>query len=216
MSDSLERDVRWLKAYALGSTLVMTVLLSAAFYVGPSERNPAGERFQEITTERLNIVGPDDTSRIVLSNEKRFPPPVLNGDTIRARSIAPAGMVFYDASGNEVGGFATVSARGTERAALVFDYANSEAIGLSKADTEDAYRAGISIADRLPLSADPLEEGTVGTERVSIANENGTARVVLNDGEGRPRVRLVVEESGAPRVEVLGEDGSVVDALGEK
>ncbi len=195
---------------------MMAVFFGTAFYGGSPDQKPEDQRFREITAERLNIVSPGDTTRIVLSNKERFPPPILNGDTIRARSIAPAGMIFYDESGNEVGGFAAINARGAERAAIGLDYANSEAIGLTKTDTEETYTAGISIADRLPLSADPLEEGTVGPERVSIANDGGTAQVTLNDGEGRPRIRLVVEKSGSPRVEVLGTDGSVVDALGDK
>lgn len=112
------------------------------------------ERFQEITTERLNIVGPNDTSRIVLSNTERFSPPVLDGNTIRARSIAPAGTMFYDASDNEVGGFAVVNAQGAERASLIMDYANSKAIGLGKTETNGGHEASISIADRLPLSGD--------------------------------------------------------------
>jgi hypothetical protein len=174
-------------------------------------------QFEEITVERLNIVGPDGTPQVVLSNQDRFPPPVLGGDTLQgARSIAPSGMVFYDASGNEAGGFAVVSTEGgARRAALIFDYSNSEAIGLGALDTQENYSSSLTIADRVPLSADIMETGTTGSERISIENENGTARITLNDGEGRPRIRLSVAEDGESRIEMIGESGEVVRSLSE-
>jgi hypothetical protein len=198
--------------------LYLCLLLALALGLcacGSSPQHTPTAQFEEITVERLNIVSPDGTPQVVLSNQERFPPPVLGGDTLQgARSISPTGMVFYDASGNEAGGIAVVSAEsGARRVALIFDYSNSEAIGLGTMDTQGSYSSSLTIADRVPLSANVMEVGTTGAERISIENENGTARITLNDGEERPRIRLSVAEDGEARIEVLGEDGEVTRSL---
>lgn len=97
---------------------------------------PGVVEFEEINVERINIVSPDGTHRLVIANKDRFPPPVLDGVVLDLpRSVVPAGMVFYDEAGNERGGIGVMEVPGRgEQAGMIFDYQNSEAAG-TKAQT---------------------------------------------------------------------------------
>lgn len=59
--------------------------------------------FDEITAERLNIVGDDGLHRIVISNESRQHSGRIEGKDIPHRE-RPAGIIFFNNEGNESGG----------------------------------------------------------------------------------------------------------------
>lgn len=190
--------------------ITLLALCSLAFTAGCCRQKTA--TFDEITVGRLNVTSADGRQWIVLSNPERFPNPVIDGKEY-PRSIAPAGILFYDGKGSETGGIAVVTVPGVgEQAMLILDYANSEAIGFGKFESEDGqlYEAGIEILDRVPLGANIEEVGSVGTSRISITNENRSAQVVLKDTKGRPRIRIYVDENDEPRIEILDPDGVVL------
>lgn len=94
---------------------------------------------------------------------------------------------------------------------LIFDYRNSEAVGLGMTDAADgSYSAGISVVDRQPLEVDVAKVGSVGRERISVSNENGSARIVLSDARGQARIRLFVEADGEADIQLLDEEGQPV------
>ncbi len=176
----------------------------------PSGPEAPAASFEELTVERLNIVDPDGSPRVVISNAPRFPLPVLGGREF-PRSIQPAGLVFYKANGDECGGVGLVGLPGTDRAMLIFDYQNSEAVGIGMTDQgAQGCSAGISIVDRQPLDADIAAVGSTGTERVSVSNTSGSASVVLSDAQGRPRIRLFVEADGSADIQILDPEGEPV------
>lgn len=59
------------------------------------------ESFDEISVKRINIVDENGKNVIVISNQDRFPQPVLKGQVFGGRSINPAGLVFYKKDGDE-------------------------------------------------------------------------------------------------------------------
>ena len=191
--------------------------LSACASTRSSEVAPTTAQFEEITVQRINVVGPDGSLRVVLANEDLMPLPIMDGDTVAARSIAPAGVLFYTLDGDEAGGIAVSEhpERGTQ-VASIFDYSNSDGLAVGVQDVGEAgYGALIGIRDRQPLGV-PIAElpnGSAGPMRVMMINQNGTAMLMLNDGEERPRIRLIVTEQGDARVEVLDAEGNVVDSL---
>src|SRR5262249_1029737 len=94
-----------------------------------------------------------------------------------------------------------------EQNMMVMDYANSEAIGFGKLETKNGgYAAGLSVADRMPLNADP-KKGTTGVERIIVSNNNGDAEVVLSDAQGKPRIRMSVDAKGAANIYILDRNG---------
>lgn len=175
------------------------------------------QHFEEITVERINIAAPDGTHRMVLSNKKRFPPVVMDGRVLDIpRSVVPAGLVFYDETGSERGGLAVMDVPGRgERAGMIFDFQNSEAIGIGKYESEDGkyYQASLQIADRIPLGSDIMEVGTSGPPRINIANKNGKAVIELNDVNGKARIRLYANKDGSSGIEMLDGEGNVLSAL---
>lgn len=175
------------------------------------------QHFEEISVERINIVAPDGTNRMVLSNKKRFPPIVMDGKVLDIpRSVVPAGLVFYDEQGSERGGVAVMEVPGRgEQAGMIFDFQNSEAIGIGKYESEDGdyYTASLQIADRMPLGADIMEVGTSGPPRINIANENGKAVIELNDVDGKARIRLFTNMDGSSGIEMLDGEGNVLSTL---
>lgn len=198
--EQLARQMHWLKVYCMAITAaLLVVLLSAA-----AERAQPGE----LSVERINIVDASGKTRVVLSNAARFPPVLLAGKTYQ-RAINPAGMVFYDSTGNEVGGLALSESGAGKLSALVYDYPNSDAVAMLtrvSPDGKDAT-AGVVVNSRPDGTLDPLEAGKVARQRIALQNRNETAELVLADPEGRPRLRLQVGPDGEPRIEMLDTEG---------
>ncbi len=198
---TLDRRVRWLAA---GNALLIGAL-ALLFVTGT--RSPAQ---QTLEVQRLNIVEPDGTLRLAISNAAQFPPPRVGGKELK-RAVAPAGLVFYDGKGNEVGGIAMTDAAQGKISALALDYPNYDAIGLltrTDADNHTAV-AGLQINSHPPASLDVLQASKVVQRRIAIENDNEDARVLLADPQGRERIRIGVDHDGVARFEMLDADGKV-------
>src|SRR5688572_26949780 len=78
MSAQLERDVRYLKRYAIVSTLAFGILALAAFRQ-QAPQQPEKVKFTEIDVERINVVEPNGMYRMVLSNRPRSIGPIYKG-----------------------------------------------------------------------------------------------------------------------------------------
>lgn len=169
----------------------------------------------ELTVERVNVVDSVGKVRVVISGPERFPNPVVAGKEY-PRSIKPGGLVFYKSNGDEAGGIGLIDVGKQTKNFMMFDYSNSEALGLGISEVEGgAYAAGITLLDRVALDADIARVGSVGKERISIGNENGAPRVILSDSRGQQRVRLYVDASGAGKLEIRDADGKVVFSVPE-
>jgi len=110
MSTRLERDVQFLKGYAVASTAAIALLVLAAF----TQSQPAAGslvqaergKFDEIDVERVNVMEADGRYRLVLANSTRSVGPLYKGKpflytgTERPR----AGMIFFNDEGTETGG----------------------------------------------------------------------------------------------------------------
>lgn len=203
-SARLLRQMRQLRWYCGAMTLAFVVLALSAFKAPP-------QQFDEISVHRLNVVDDDGKVRLVIANQERFPPPMLNGQTFK-RAVSPAGVVFYDRKGNEVGGLALTDVEAGKVSALAFDNPNMDAIGLMTrigADGEP-ISSGLQINQAMPASL-PVRDAVRQTQaRIVIQNERNTAEVRLADPEGRDRIRMRVDAAGEPRFEMLDAQGKVV------
>jgi hypothetical protein len=181
--------------------------------VAADPARPGGQHFDEITVERLNVAEPGGKVRVVLASAARMPNPVVKGKEY-PRSIRPAGIVFYKPDGDECGGVALNSTAKAEQAMLVFDYANSEAIGVGKFESKDGkgYEAGLTIVDRVPLDADIAKVGTVGARRFEVSSADRNCRLVLAGPDGKDRIVLSVDAAGVAKLQILDSAGRVVFA----
>src|ERR1043166_6267122 len=87
---------RFLMLYsATMSTLVGVLMLTAA--------TPAPKPFDVISAQRINIVEPDVTLRMAISNHSRLPGIIVRGKE-KPLDRPQAGMIFYNDEGSEIGG----------------------------------------------------------------------------------------------------------------
>src|SRR6476659_2090471 len=130
--DRLQREVRRLKVcvVSLGALLGVAILAAAARQT----------TFAELNAERINIVDAAGKPRLVIANAERFPGIILNVKTYH-RAVHPAGILFFDGGGSEVGGLAVSDLNPGRVLALAFDNSNADAIGLQNRITPDGKDA---------------------------------------------------------------------------
>jgi hypothetical protein len=68
METKIERELRVLKFYAIVSSL----LIIALFVMGAANERKK-EKLDEIDVQRINVIEPDGTLRMVISNQAAFP-----------------------------------------------------------------------------------------------------------------------------------------------
>src|SRR6266568_5008841 len=99
METRIEKEIRFLKIYAAITTLVCAVFFFSAFVLQTKK-----QKFEEIDVERINIVEKDGKLRMVISNEERQHPGIIDGKTLPRKEGRPAGMLFFNDKGDEMGG----------------------------------------------------------------------------------------------------------------
>lgn len=172
----------------------------------------ASASFETLTVERINIVDPDGTVRLAIGNRAHPPEARIRGKVYERSIDDMIGFVFYEANGDEAGGLALAKLRDNQQTALIFDYTHqiTDGVGIIRRESDDGkqWKAGFFVADRRPYQPGDIESSQ-GVERISLANEDKTAALVISDQEGRPRIRIGVDENNKPMIEMLGEDGEV-------
>jgi hypothetical protein len=236
MQSKLERDVRFLKVYAVVITLAGTVFLFSGFAYQQDRR----QKFEEIDVERINIVEKDGRLRMVISNRERQHPGVVDGKTMPRPNGRPPGMIFFNHQGNEAGGLIFDENGGNGHfVQLTFDKSRQDqTLGLRHLESDNGqYFAGLQIWDRpnnsladfvtkyetiqkMPNGSEKdaamreLGREYPSSERISVGKlRDKSATIVLSDGQGKPRIRMSVEETGNPKLEFLDEAGKVTYKL---
>ncbi len=241
-SSDLERDVRWLKRYAVASTAVLVVLLAAAF-----ARTERQQKFDVIDVQRINVLEPDGSYRMVISNRARSIGPIYKGKPFGYPGGSRPGIIFFNDENTENGGLTFEGSRrpdGTFTASthmsfdqfdqdqvLNLDYSDNKGrrlVGLSVVDRADAdifemVRQRDSImkmadtvarADALRRWAGPRNGVPLAAQRLFVGRDpRKEAVVALNDRDGHTRLRLVVDSAGSARVEFLDAAGKVTYTL---
>ena len=239
----LERQVRWLKRYALLTVVGALVVLAAGF------RHERRGRFTELDVERLNVRTPDGRMAVAIATDDRLPGNIMHGHERRTGNRGN-GLIFYDTKGNEAGGLTfhadtrvdgsdtTVNAFGQ----LSLDRFESDQVVAMRYLEEPGYGwgAGLQVShfplhvtaewlaaqdsvDHLPAPAQPAARRAVRAEfmragkwevpRVFVGERGRTAAIQLRDTRGRERIRLVVDSADVARIELLDSAGAVVSRL---
>lgn len=234
---SLRRELRFLRAYALTSSLILVVLCTAAF-----RQTTTIQKFDEITVGRMNVVDADGKLRLVISNKDRQHPGMMDGKMIvRPRPVA--GLLFFNEEGDEVGGltFSGQEVNGERRAnaGLMFDqFKQDQTIGFTYQEGGGRRSAGFMVWDRPDTKLSELVDKLNAARKIEDAAEqkkaiaaiaaaappaprrlfvgktpDKAAMISLSDGAGKPRLNLTVDAAGNPRIEFLDEQGKVVARL---
>jgi hypothetical protein len=170
-------------------------------------------RIRDLESERLTIVGEDGRPRMVLSNPRLAPDPLVDGVAGQRSGGNPAGMVFYNDEGDECGGLTFWGERHgdgyTAGAALLFDqFKQDQAVGISHEEDRGQRVAGLHVWDRPDATLGTTSERGVKRLFVGKATDRSTV-VELRDPEGRVRLRLKVDPEGEPGLEFFDASGQV-------
>ncbi|HKN67370.1 MAG TPA: hypothetical protein VJW73_13900, partial [Gemmatimonadaceae bacterium] len=135
------------RAYVIAATL-FGVLGLAAF-----ARAVQKPRFDEIDVERINIIAPNGTPRLIISKAERAPDVIINGKTYHRSGSNEAGMIFYNEEGSENGGMGfsgrTRDGHTSANAGLMFDqYGQDQTVGLTYDERDGRRSAGLRVWDR--------------------------------------------------------------------
>lgn len=232
------RDPRFLGAYAG----VVTAALALVVLTGFGGRDRA-LRLDTLTVERINVVEPDGTLRLVISDKARVPGIYLNNMEHLAGLRTTAGLFFLDDEGTENGGLTFSGSRDADGTAhstghLGFDdYLQDQVLSLD-ASRDGADRSqSLTLIDRpswpiteqiallervLQLPPDQRQAAIAAfnashasaVPRLRLAREDdGEVALRLKDADGRDRAVLHVTPDGAPELQLLGADGAVLARL---
>ena len=238
MESSLGNQVRWLKIYSALVTLLCALLVLSAF-AKPVER----PRFDEIDVERINIVEADGALRMVISNQERQHPGIVNGKVIERDGPRRPGMIFFNHLGDEMGGLLFGDNGGDGHfGSLTWDKVRGDqTIGFRYLESDngaamtglqmwqqpdlpgDVVAAKVEVARKLP---DPAEReaaiqamadaGELTTNRLFLGKYRDDSVVLLmSDIQGKPRIRMEVTAEGGSKLEFLDEEGEVTHRVPE-
>jgi len=199
---SLNAAQRFLTVYSA----VLTVALAALVLMGA---RPRGKSFDEITVHRINVVEPDGTLRMVISNHDRLPGIIVHGKE-RPFERPQAGMIFLNDEATEIGGLIFGGHRNAKGeivdsgASLSFDrYEANQIVQLIGVDDKEDRFAGLAVIDS--------PSGTETHRRIWVGRgDNGDATVSLMDPQGRKRLVMKVAADGTPSLTFLDAEGNVV------
>ncbi len=236
--ESIRRDIRLLKIYSVLVTALCGIVLLTGF-----AQPRARQAFEEIDVERINIVEADGTLRMVISNQERQHPGIVNGKVIERSGPRPPGMIFFNHLGDEMGGL--VFGENGEIGhfgSLTWDKVrNDQTIGFRHLEGDDgAYSTGLEMWQQPNIPADVMmarydsanalgdpaarerairalqERGELTTRRLFFGKGRNDAMLLdMRDTQGRTRIRMSVAPDGMPLLEFLDESGELVYRLPE-
>lgn len=195
----------FLSAYA---GLLTLMFLGVAVY-GNGKRTDAAD---EITVQRINIVEPDGTPRLIISNHAKLPGILVHGKE-RPLDRPQAGLVFLNDEGSEIGGLIFGGRKDKDGkvrdsgGSLSFDrYEANQVVQLLGVDDSEDRLAGLVVSDS-PSGNDVRRRIWLGR------GDDGAASLALLDGDGNKRIVMQVAENGESRISVMDADGKAVKEL---
>ncbi|MCI0434519.1 MAG: hypothetical protein L0271_12895 [Gemmatimonadetes bacterium] len=219
MPDSrFARELRFLRIHAVLSSLLMVILLAGAF------RPSQNQRFTVIEVERINVVEPGGRLAMVISSAERLPGPILEGQELPAEMSAgrrgSAGMLFFNARGDEVGGltFRGQETNGTYAAGgiIAFDqFKQDQVVTVQYSDRGTSRSAGVTVWDRsttvsihelvslIQASRQGAEPGRAeATQRLQQLQQSGTlgAQRIFLGSQDRMAALRINDTQGRPRI----------------
>lgn len=239
METKLEKEVRFLKIYAVVATLCCTVFFISAFVMQDKK-----QKFEEIDVERINIVEKDGQLRMVISNQEHQHPGIVNGKVIERKGPRPPGMIFFNHLGDEMGGLIFGDNGGNGHfGSLTFDKVrNDQTMGFRYLESDNGtYQSGLEMWQQPNIPADVMlakyqaankiadetkreaaiqamiDNNELTTNRLFLGKRRDNSMMLLmSDIKGRERIRMQVAPDGTPKLEFLDETGKVIYSLPEE
>lgn len=216
------------------SAIVSTLALYFAFFKKTDTNS-------EITVERINIVEPDGSLKMVLSNSQKQHAGIINGQPLPDRE-RPAGLIFFNSLGDECGGL--VYDGNKEEAGFVLSvdqFRNDQVMQLQYLEnvTDKERKYGLQLWGY--KKEDSYEERNDGFERMdklatieekdSLLNKMKNDKILMEDrlfigrhfsqdvglfikdDFGHPRIKIYVDADNEPKIEIFDELGLLIKTL---
>jgi hypothetical protein len=229
---------RFLAIYSGVLTVAFAVVVLAGF--AESRRK---QTFDEIDVHRINVIEPDGTLRLVISNKAEFPGIIIKGKETPHPDRSTAGMLFFNDEGTENGGLIFGGSKDKQGKVssyghLSFDQYEQDQVFSIDAGEENGKRTSeLRVIDQ---PDHPITEDIAAAERIGKLPEDRQAaawkqfrattphsepRIVLGrsddrsvalrlkDEQGRDRLVIRVQPDGSPVVEFLDENGKITSRL---
>ena len=227
---------RFLSVYSGALTLVFAWTVLTGF----SRDNGV---IEEVRVQRINIVEPDGTLRMVISNKARAPGIYMRGKEYLKGQRQTAGVIFLNDEGSENGGLTFGGAKSadgtvTSHGHLSFDrYMQDQVLALTASQRNDDLSATLAMLDRpgYPITELlelleriknwPPEQQQAELERFNATHPQPQRRIALaretdrsvslqlRDTEGRARIVMRVDAQGEPRLQFLDAGGNVIGQM---
>ena len=232
METKLEKEVRFLKVFAIGTMLLVAILALTAFTLQDRKQN-----FDEITAKRIVIVDSNGKGRVLLASDYK--------------KDNSSGLFFFNQEGTESGALFYNGKRDQDGkidayALLTMDqFKSDQIVALEYDHVGNQKRQGLTISDRPDVLSRQAEESLAAlrhalesakseSERQAIRREylsripardivarrlfvgrdvEGSSLVTLSDPDGKPRLRLEVNKSGNASITFLDATGRVVKTI---
>ena len=236
MNTKLEKEVRFLKVYAIISTLLFGVFTVTAFTAQSRK-----QKFEELDVERINVVEKDGKLRMVISNQERQHPGIVNGKVIERKGPRPPGIIFFNHLGDEMGGliYGDNGAKGHFGSFTWDKVRGDQTIGFRHLEGDDGkYQMGLEMWQQPDVPGDIISskleairkitdeaarkaaiqemasKNELPTNRLFIGKSRDNSTVLwMHDMKGKVRIRMQVGNDGTPKLEFLDEAGKVTHTL---
>lgn len=190
---------------------LLTVIFALTVLTGFTDRNKI-TTFDQINVRRINVVEPDGTLRMIISDHAKLPGIIVRGKE-QPLERPQAGILFYNDEGSENGGL-IFGGRKNDKGQVVdaggslsFDkYEANQIVQLAGVDDSEDRFAGLIVSDS--------HTGTDTCRRVWVGRDDeGTASVALMDVNGKKRMLMEVKPDGTPSLTFLDANGKVTSRL---
>lgn len=229
---------RFLAFYSGILTVAFAVVVLTGF-----EQARGKQKFGEIDVERINVVEPDGTLRMVISNKAAFPGIILKGKETPHPNRKTAGMLFFNDEGSENGGLIFGGSKDKDGKVSSYGHLSFDRYEQDQVFTVDADEDGASRSSTLKMVDEPdysMRELIDASSRISklpkdqqsfewpkffATHAKAKTRLVLGrsddrsvalrlkDVEGRDRIVVEVGADGKPSLQFLDEAGKVTAQL---
>jgi len=235
MDQQLLKQTKFLKYYSAALTLIIIAGFSLAF-----TNNGRHARFKQIDVERINVIETTGKLKMVISNDELQHPGIIDGKTLpkRARSAGiiffntdgdECGGLVYDGSKKEAGFVLSIDKYQNDQIMQlqynegINDSGLHRSYGLKLWDRPDNFTAGQLMAafdSLLKLNnKQALENGVanlktnnlLGQERLFVGkNDANQVGLFIKDKNGRPRIKLYVDDNNQVVLHALNENGEIL------
>jgi hypothetical protein len=190
----------------IGYSAVLSTTFAVVLLMGETSHHK--QTFDEIQVHRIDVVEPDGTLRMVISDRDRLPGIIVKGKDSPNVDRPEAGMLFYNNEGTENGGLIFGGHRNEKGevvdsgGSLSFDkYGQAgQIVQLAGVDDKDNQFAGLAVNDQ--------------KRRIWVGRKgDGAAVVSLTDAMGRKRIVMQVTADGTASLDFLDAEGQSVRRL---